>query len=144
GLTNLGYMLSGAARFASPRIQRVVFLFDVVVVSTLIVLRGTQVPEFIVAYFTLVLMAAVVQGLGSAALNAVLVCVVYAAITLWGNDARTLLSFPVLAQFAFFFVVALFMSQLAESAREEQRHRARSDAVRKELETAVADRTRDL
>ena len=64
GVTNLGYLFSRAAHFVSPRVQLVVFLFDVVIVSFLIVMRGSQVPQFIMAYFTLVLMAAVVQGLG--------------------------------------------------------------------------------
>ena len=64
GLSNLGYMASGAQRFLSPGVQRGVFLFDVLVVSALIVMRGVDVPEFILAYFTLVLMAAVVQGVG--------------------------------------------------------------------------------
>lgn len=144
GLTNLGYMASGAARFATARVQRAVFLFDVVVVSALIVMRGSQVPEFIVAYFTLVLMAAVVQGLGSAPINALLVCTVYGAVSLWGSEPRSLLSFPILAQFAFFFVVSVFMSHLAESVREQTRERVRAEEDRRRLETAVADRTQDL
>jgi signal transduction histidine kinase len=144
GLTNFGYMASGAARFLSPRIQRVVFLFDVLVVSALIVLRGANVPEFILAYFTLVLMAAVVQGIGHAAVNAVVVCAVFAAVSLWGADPRSLLEFPILAQFAFFFVVSVFMSQLAEWGREQQRERARGEEERRRLEATIEDRTRDL
>ncbi|MCC7138531.1 MAG: hypothetical protein IT460_08920 [Planctomycetes bacterium] len=144
GLTNLGYMASGAHLFATARTQRAVFLFDVLVVSTLIVLRGSRVPEFIVAYFTIVLMAAVVQGIGNAFVNALLVCFVSAAVSLWGEDPIALLSFPILAQFSFFFVVSLFMSQLAESAREQQRARRQDEDVRRALEAAVAARTADL
>jgi len=144
GVTNLGYMASRLSVFLSPRVQRAVFVFDVLVVSALIVLRGSNVPEFILAYFTLVLMAAMVQGVGSAALNAVVVCSVFAAVSRWGADPRTLLTFPVLSQFAFFFVVALFMSQLAESGREQARERVRGEQERLRLEETVADRTRDL
>jgi signal transduction histidine kinase len=138
GLSNLGYMTSGAARFLSPRVQRGVFLFDVLVVSALIVMRGAHVPEFILAYFTLVLMAAVAQGVGNAALNAVVVCTIFAAVSLWGAEPATLLAFPVLAQFAFFFVVSLFMSQIAESGRIQ------AETARRRLADTVRGHTRDL
>jgi signal transduction histidine kinase len=144
GATNLGYLFSRAAHFASPRTQLAVFLFDVVVVSFLIVMRGSQVPQFIMAYFTLVLMAAVVQGLGSAFVNALFVCAVYAAITLWGREPADLLDFPALSQFAFFVVVAVFMGHVAESAREQARERMRAEITNSRLETAVQERTRDL
>lgn len=144
GLTNLGYMVSRLTTFLSARVQRAVFVFDVLVVSTLIVLRGANVPEFILAYFTLVLMAAIVQGIGTAALNAVVVCTIFGAVSQWGADPRGLLTFPVLAQFAFFFVVSVFMSQLAESGREERRERTRAEEDRRRLEATVEDRDRDL
>ena len=144
GLTNLGYMISGVTTFLSARVQTLVFVFDVVVVSALIVMRGANVPELILAYFTLVLMAAVVQGVGTAFLNALVVCTVFAAVSMWGADQETLLGFPVLAQFAFFFVVSIFMSQLAESGREYARARARAELERSRLSETVEDRTRDL
>lgn len=144
GLTNLGYMLSGVATFLSARVQTLVFVFDVLVVSSLIVMRGANVPELILAYFTLVLMAAVVQGVGTAFLNALVVCTVFAAVSMWGADKETLLGFPVLAQFAFFFIVSIFMSQLAESGREQARERARAEQERSRLSETVEDRTRDL
>jgi signal transduction histidine kinase len=144
GVTNLGYLFSRAAHFASPRTQLSIFLFDIVVVSFLIVMRGSQVPQFIMAYFTLVLMAAVVQGLGSAIVNALFVCTVYAAITLWGREPVDLLTFPALSQFAFFLVVAVFMGHVAESAREQARERLRAEITNTRLEAAVQERTRDL
>jgi signal transduction histidine kinase len=144
GVTNLGYLFSRAAHFASPRTQLSIFLFDIVVVSFLIVMRGSQVPQFIMAYFTLVLMAAVVQGLGSAIVNALFVCTVYAAITLWGREPVDLLTFPALSQFAFFLVVAVFMGHVAESAREQARERMRAEITNTRLEAAVQERTRDL
>ena len=82
GLTNLGYMVSGVAAFLSARVQTLVFVLDVLVVSALIVMRGANVPELILAYFTLVLMAAVVQGVGTALLNALVVCTVFAAVSI--------------------------------------------------------------
>jgi signal transduction histidine kinase len=144
GATNLGYLFSRSELWRRPRIQGTVFLFDVVVVSLLIVLRGRQVPEFIMAYFTLVLTAAVVQGLGSALVNAIFVCVVYGAVTMWGKEPASLLAFPVLSQFAFFVVIAVFMGHVAEIARDDARERARSEALALVLEGAVAERTRDL
>lgn len=144
GVTNLGYLLAHSEVFRRQRTQVVVFLFDVAVVSLLIVLRGSQVPQFIVAYFTLTLTAAVVQGLGSALLNALFVCALYTAVTLWGADLHTVLSFPVLSQLAFFFVIAVFMGHVAESAREDAHERARQEALAQRLEAAVTERTRDL
>ena len=144
GLTNLGYMVSGVAAFLSARVQTLVFVLDVLVVSALIVMRGANVPELILAYFTLVLMAAVVQGVGTALLNALVVCTVFAAVSMWGADRETLLGFPVLGQFAFFFVVSIFMSQLAESGRAQARERARAERESSRLSETVEDRTRDL
>jgi two-component system NtrC family sensor kinase len=144
GATNLGYLFSRAAHFVSPRVQLAVFLFDVVIVSFLIVMRGSQVPQFIMAYFTLVLMAAVVQNLGTVILNALFVCTVYAAVTLWGEDPASLLTFPVLAQFAFFIVIAIFMGQVAEASREQAREHAQAEVVNEQLEAKVAEKTADL
>jgi signal transduction histidine kinase len=145
GATNLGYLFFGRSTdFASPRTQLWVFLFDIVAVSLLIVLRGSQVPQFIMAYFTLVLMAAVVQGLGSALVNAVFVSVVYAVVTAWGKPPDELLTFPVLSQFAFFVVVAVFMGQVAQTAREDARRRTEAEVLTTRLEAAVAERTSDL
>jgi signal transduction histidine kinase len=144
GLTNVGYLLSRSELWRRPRLQALVFVFDIVLVSLMIVLRGRQVPEFIMAYFTLVLTAAVVQGLGSALVNAVFVCVVYGAVTMWGKDPALLLTFPVLSQFAFFVVIAIFMGHVAETARRDAQERAKSEALTQVLEAAVAERTRDL
>ncbi len=144
GFTNLGYLATRATHFTSPRIQTWVFLFDVLVVSFLIVVRGSQVPQFIMAYFTLVLMAALAQGLGSALWNAVFVCTVYGCVTLWGRDPATFLEFPVLAPFAFFVIVSVFMSHVAETTRRQIQERLRAEGVAVQLEAAVAERTRDL
>ena len=56
----------------------------------------------------------------------------------------TLLTFPVLSQFAFFFVIAVFMGHVAETARLDAQERAKSEALTQILEAAVAERTRDL
>lgn len=144
GVTNLGYLASRAAHFASPRIQTWIFLFDVLIVSFLIVVRGQQVPQFIMAYFTLVLLAALAQGLGSALWNGLFVCTVYACVTMWGREPEAFLEFGVLAPLAFFVVAAVFMGHVAEVAREEARERVRAEGVNAQLEEAVAARTRDL
>ncbi len=143
-VSNLAFMASGTSRLLSSRIQTAVFLFDVLVVSALIVLRGVHVPELILAYFTLVLMASIVHGIGSAALNALVVCTIFGAVTLWGAPPSALLSFPVLAQFAFFFIASLFMSQLAESGRAQAAARATAEEERGRLARAVEERMREL
>jgi C4-dicarboxylate-specific signal transduction histidine kinase len=133
GLTILGYMKAGAREFRLRRVKVAIFLFDVLMVSMLIVLRGHDVQGFMTAYFTLVLMAAVVEGLGNAILNAVLVSTVYMAVTHWGTDLEALLAFTSLSQFVFFFVIAVFMGHVAEDARAEANERRRA-----EFETEVA------
>ena len=144
GTANLAFLLARPERFESPRAQRAVFLFDVLAVCVLVVARGSSVPEFIVAYFTLVLMAAVAQGLGSALLNAVFVCLLYAVVTLWGRPLEALLTFQVLSQFAFFVVVAVFMGHVASVSRQQAQARERAQAVAAQLELAVAEKTADL
>jgi two-component system, NtrC family, sensor kinase len=144
GATNLGYLIARPALFETPRVQLGIFLFDVCAVSLLVLARGSSVPEFIVAYFTLVLMAAVAQGLGTALFNAVFVSVVYAAVTLWGRPVEALLTFEVLSQFAFFVVVAVFMGHVATLSRQQALERERAEAVAVRLEAAVAEKTADL
>ncbi len=144
GTTNLGYLVSRRHLFATARTQLWIFLFDVCVVSLLVVARGTQVPEFIMAYFTLVLMAAVAQGLGTAVFNSIFVCALYAAVTLWGRPVSVMLTFPILSQFAFFVVIAVFMGHVASLSRERGEERKRAEAISVRLEAAVAEKTRDL
>jgi len=144
GVTNLGYLVSRKHQFATARTQLWIFLFDVCVVSLLVVARGAQVPEFIVAYFTLVLMAAVAQGVGTAVFNSIFVCALYAAVTLWGKPVDSMLTFPILSQFAFFVVIAVFMGHVATLTRDRGEERKRAQAMAAHLEAAVAEKTRDL
>ncbi len=144
GITNLGYLLSKQHLFATARTQLWIFLFDVCVVSLLVVARGTQVPEFLIAYFTLVLLAAVAQGLGTALFNSLFVSALYAAVTLWGRPWDSMLTFPILSQFAFFVVIAVFMGHVAALTRERQEEQQRIAAIAARLEAAVAEKTRDL
>gem|GEM_PF-2396851 len=144
GVTNLGYLASRKHLFATARTQLWIFLFDACVVSLLVVARGTQVPEFIVAYFTLVLMAAVAQGLGTAVFNSIFVCALYAAVTLWGRPLDAMLTFPILSQFAFFVVIAVFMGHVAALSRDRGEERKRAEAIAARLEVAVAGKTQDL
>jgi hypothetical protein len=122
GVTNLGYMASRLGVFLSARVQRAVFVFDVLVVSVLIVLRVQH--------------ARIHHGV----LHAVLLGIDRAC---WPAERRrrvrlhrgvavgadqTLLTFQILSQFAFFFVVSLFASspERRDPARtEEERVRLR-------------------
>ena len=92
-------------------------MFDVALVSTLIVLRGADASEFLMAYFALVLMAATAEGLGNAVTNAVLVSIAYAVLTRWGLPVEGFLEFRAVSHFAFFFIIAVFMGHLAQEAR---------------------------
>ena len=67
----------------------------------------------------------------NAILNAILVSLIYAGVTHWGQDASTLLDFASISQLVFFFVIAIFMAHLAQEAREEAYgKRAAQEALR--------------
>jgi signal transduction histidine kinase len=55
-----------------------------------------------------------------------------------------MLTLPILSQFAFFVVIAVFMGHVAALSRERQEDQKRAEAVAARLETAVAEKTRDL
>lgn len=140
GATVLAHALYHALRRrrrTDPGGGRLLFLLDALLVSFLIVLRGEGVPGFLAAYFTLVLMAAIVNGLGTAVLNALVVSVVYAAVTQWGEPPSVLLTFPVVSQFIFFFIVAVFMGHIAQQARSQRTERA-------SMRAALAESTEEL
>ena len=149
GCTIFGYLWARNRDFDLQRVKWVIFLFDVGIVSALIVARGDQPSEFLTAYFGLVLMAAIADGLGNAVTNALLVSVAYAGLTRWGQAPETLLTFPVISQFVFFFIIAVFMGHLATEARakEEDGQRAKDKLQKtsKQLQksTAKLKATRD-
>ena len=120
GVTIFGYLWAKNRDYNVQRVKWVVFLFDVGIVSALILARGDQPSEFLTAYFGLVLMAAIADGLGNAFTNSILVSTAYAVITRWGQPPDTLLTFPVVSQFVFFFIIAVFMGHLATEARAQE------------------------
>ena len=129
GCTIFGYLWARNRDYDLRRVKWAVFLFDVGMVSWIIILRGVNPTAFLTAYFGLVLMAAIVEGLGNAITNAVLVSCVYAMLTLWGHPVEELASAPVLSQFAFFFVVSIFMGHLAAESRTRAADRDRAQAA---------------
>lgn len=144
GVTNLGYLWANSRSFDLQRIKWMIFLFDVLMVSLLIVLRGSEVQHFLTAYFTLVLMAAIIDGLGNALLNALLVSTLYAALTNWNISMERALSSESLGQFVFFFVVALFMGHVAEGARKEKKKYRAAEEKRQQTQQMLVHASSEL
>lgn len=136
GGTIFGYLWARNCDYELERVRWVIFLFDVGLVSALIVLRGSNSTEFLTAYFALILMAAIAEGLGNAVVNAALVSIAYAVLTRWGTPLEEILSFPVISQFVFFFIIAVFMGHLAQEARA---HAADRDRVRAALQVTSGE-----
>jgi len=144
GLSIVGYLWVRRGEPETSALKGFGFLFDVGIVSALILLRGNDPSEFLTAYFALVLMAAIAQGLGNAFTNAALVSIAYAVLRYWGQPVETLLSFGVITHFAFFFVIAVFMGHLAQEAREEARERDRAKAALKVTSSELKQSTAKL
>ena len=117
GVTVLGYLLARNGDYGRRRVRCVIFLFDALVVSALIVLRGRDVQDLVMAYFTLVFLAAVLAGVGRPLVNAVIVAVLYHVVSLRTLPPSEVLTFERLGQLAFFFVIAAFMGYVAREAR---------------------------
>ncbi len=119
------------------RLESFVFLFDVVAVTLMIILRGVEVQTLLTAYFTLVLIAALVDGLGNALFHALFVSGVYLVTSRWGQDWSSILSMGTLGQCVFFFVVALFMGHMAQGARAEAQERRDAEEGRDHAQNAL-------
>jgi len=144
GATILGYLYARNRAYDLTRIKPLVFLFDVALVSTLIVLRGADASEFLMAYFALVLMAATAEGLGNAVTNAILVSIAYAVLTRWGLPLDAFLEFRAISHFAFFFIIAVFMGHLAQEARAESLERERAKAALRVTSSELRQSTAQL
>jgi signal transduction histidine kinase len=144
GVTILGYLWAQNQDYQLRRVKLLVFLFDVGMVSALIFLRGGDVSGFVTAYFGLVLMAAVMEGLGSALVNAVLVSVLYAALTNRGGEALDVFDFSVISQFVFFFIIAVFMGHVAQEARSEAVVRKSAESAYETAASELQRSTQDL
>ena len=142
GATTLGYLWARNRDYSLRRVKWVMFLFDVLLVSLLIVFRGEQVPSFVSAYLGIVLVAATVDGLGNAIVNAVLVAVVHTVLTRWG--APLTLTFETTSQLVFFLVISMFLGHVAESARKDAAERRRAEDARRETQRALQDTSTEL
>jgi signal transduction histidine kinase len=142
--TILVYLRTPQREYERRNVKFAVFLLDVLLVSSLIIVRGHDVSGFLIAYFGLVLMAAIIEGLGNAIFNAVLVSVLYAALTRWGSPIDQLLDAQVLTQFGFFLVIAVFMGHVATGAREEAADRERAQRQLAAQSSVLAESTQAL
>ena len=131
-------------RARSRTLLGLVLGLDVVTVGVLVVIRGAPVPGFLAAYLSLVLLAAILEGVGTALVNAILVSVAFATITRWGAGPSDLLSLGTLAHLAFFFVVALFMSHLAHAARAQAQGKAKVEEALRHTSDELQHSTEEL
>lgn len=119
GITVIGYMVARNGEFALRRVRYAIFLFDVLMVGGLLLLRGRDVQALVMAYATLLLLAGLTAGIGNAFWNALIVSALFTVITGWGVPPETLLTFERLAPMLFFFVIAVFMGHVAGEARRQ-------------------------
>lgn len=120
GGTVLGYLSARNGEYGRRRVRCAIFLFDAAVVSALIVLRGRDVQDLVMAYFTLVFLAAILAGVGRPVLNAAVVSILYHFVSVRSLAPAEVFSFERLGQLAFFFVIAAFMGYVARDAQDEQ------------------------
>ncbi|MDJ0522719.1 MAG: HAMP domain-containing sensor histidine kinase [Planctomycetota bacterium] len=117
GVTVIGYMAARNGEFGLRRVRYMIFLFDVLVVCGLLLLRGRDVQALVMAYATLLLLAGLMAGIGSAFINGLIVSALFTVVTGWGVEPETLLTFEHLGPVLFFFVIAVFMGHVAGETR---------------------------
>ena len=122
----------------------VVFLIDVVAVSAIIVFRGHDIQDLLVASFTLMLLAGVIDGLGNVFVNVLLVSLAYVALTKWGAPASELLSFSNLSQLTLFCVVGVLMGYTADVARQQTEARTSAEKKRRRVQSALKKTKKNL
>ncbi len=132
GITIFGYLWARNRDYDLRRVQWVVFLFDIAMVGALTWIRGDGGATFIAAYFTLVLMAAVVERLGPPLFMALVVSVAYAFLAARHDGWAGMLDVEPLSQIVFFWIVAFFIAHMGRFAR-----RAASGQQAVEAELAV-------
>ncbi len=127
-------LLLGWRRILIP--VAVSMLVDVAAVGTLIVLRGQQAQGLLVAVFTLMLLASVLEGIGTIFVNAIIVSIAFVALTRWGGSTPALSSLAMTSQVALFFVIAMLFGHAAsharaktDSCRSSERRRARAQVA---------------
>jgi len=120
GVTVLGYLMARNRDFDRRRVRCAIFLFDAFVVSALIILRGRDVQGLVMAYFTLVFLAALLAGVGRPLMNAAIVAVLYHLVSLRTLAPDAVFTFERVGQLAFFFVIAAFMGYVARDVRLQE------------------------
>lgn len=142
--TVLAPILLPRERLASLHCGGLVFLWDVLAISAIIIFRGQDMQSLLVAIFTLMLLAAVIEGLGNVFVNVLLVSVAFMALTRWGRPPSELFDVGVLSQLALFFVTAVLMGYAAEQARNQASARRNAERHRRRAQFALVDRSNDL
>ncbi len=137
-------VLRGGSSGRKTSVSSIIFLFDVIAVSLLIILRGGEVQGFLMAYFALVLIAAIMEGLGNALVNAAVVSLVYTFINHWGASVEQLLSVSILGQFAFFLIIAILMGHMAAETRREAAIRRKVEDDRKRIAEELRNTSSNL
>jgi signal transduction histidine kinase len=121
GLTVAGYLVAQNREFDLRRVRVWIFLFDVGVVTVLILLRGRDVQALVMAYFTLVLLAGLMAGVGSAFLSTLVASTLFLVVSGWGRPPADLISLDLLGPVFFFFVIGAFMGHVATDARRREK-----------------------
>ena len=142
--TVLAPILLPRERLTTLRCGGLVFLWDVLAISAIIIFRGQDMQGLLVAIFTLMLLAAVIEGLGNVFVNVVLVSVAFIALTRWGKSPSELFDVGVLAQLALFFVTAVLMGYAAEQARNQASARRNAERHRRRAQFALVDTSNEL
>jgi K+-sensing histidine kinase KdpD len=123
GLSNL-LLLSEKA---SSRLQRLppaaLFIFDLAVVISLMLLTGETHSQFYVVFFLIILMAALARSARAATAIACVSAFIYGLLE-GIREPEELLRIEFTTQIALFFVTALFAGYLAEEVHTEQIGRA--------------------
>ena len=124
GLTVLGYLAAQNTDFELRRVQVAIFLFDALVVSALLVMRGQDVQPLVMSYFTVVFLAALLAGIGRPLWNGLIGTLVYTVVMGWGRPPHELIQLELLGPAFFFFVIAVFMGHVAADAIRRGKERA--------------------
>lgn len=144
GATVLAPILLPRKRMSDARFGWLVFLWDVLAISAIIILRGQDMQSLLVATFTLMLLAAVIEGLGNVFINVLLVSMAFLALTRWGQPASEVFDFSSMSQLALFFVTAVLMGYAAEQARNQASARRNAERHRRRAQHALVSTSNDL
>lgn len=118
-VSNLVLLLEKPASFLRRLPEALLFIFDLGVIVTLMLLAGEGRSQFYVTFFLIILMAALARSARAAAAIAVVSAALYAFLVGIGQPEE-MLQADFTTRVALFFVTALFSGYLAEEAQEKQ------------------------